>query len=150
MLRRINDALPGLVLGILIYGVLIQVTGVWFVEDKLDYSIGLWYGIAIAIGMAINLAKVIYDVVTFTGENNAGKFMAAKSMLRYLAAAVLLFILGYFEIGNIIMACVGMFGLKISAYMQPILMKIVHKSSKTNLDFDGEDKENKENKEVTM
>ena len=59
MLRRINDALPGLVLGIVLYGVLVELAGVWFVDDKLGYTIGLWYGIAIAIGMAINLATVI-------------------------------------------------------------------------------------------
>ena len=45
MLKRINDALPGLVLGILLYGVVIQFTGMWFAEDKLGYTIGLWYGI---------------------------------------------------------------------------------------------------------
>jgi len=51
MLRRINPILPGLVAGIVIYGLLIQLTGVWFVEDKIGYSIGLWYGIAIAAGI---------------------------------------------------------------------------------------------------
>ena len=53
MLKRINEALPGLIFGIIIYGVLVQLTGVWFVADKAAYSIGLWYGICIAIGMAI-------------------------------------------------------------------------------------------------
>ena len=42
MLKRLNDALPGLVTGIIIYGVIIQITGVWFVDDKLGYSVGLW------------------------------------------------------------------------------------------------------------
>jgi peptide chain release factor 1 len=73
MLRRINPSLPGLVAGIVIFGLLIQLTGVWFVEDRLGYSIGLWYGVAIGIGMAINLATVIYDAVTFDGEGNANK-----------------------------------------------------------------------------
>ena len=63
MLRRINPALPGLIAGIVIFGLLVQFTGVWFVEDKIGYSIGLWYGVAIGIGMAINLATVIYDAV---------------------------------------------------------------------------------------
>ncbi len=44
----------GLVAGIILYGIIIQITGVWFVEDRVSYSIGLWYGITIAIGMAIN------------------------------------------------------------------------------------------------
>ena len=82
MLRRINPALPGLVVGIVIFGLFVQLTGVWFVADKIGYSIGLWYGVAIGIGMAINLATVIYDAVTFDGEGNANKRVAAKSMLR--------------------------------------------------------------------
>ena len=51
MLKRINDALPGLVFGIVFYGIVVQLIGVWFVTDKISYSIGLWYGIAIAVGM---------------------------------------------------------------------------------------------------
>ena len=61
MLKRINPSLPGLIIGIMIYGLIVQLTGVWFVEDKLGYSIGLWYGIGIAIGMGINIAIVIYQ-----------------------------------------------------------------------------------------
>ena len=38
MLRRINDALPRLVATILLYGVVIELAGVWFVEDKISYS----------------------------------------------------------------------------------------------------------------
>ena len=60
MLRRMNEALPGLVVTILLYGLVIELAGVWFVEDKMKYSIGLWYGVAIAVGLAINLAMVIF------------------------------------------------------------------------------------------
>lgn len=127
MLRRINPSLPGLLIGIIIYGSIIQFTGVWFAEDKIGYSIGLWYGIAIAVGVAINLATVIYDAVTFDGEGNANKRVAAKSMLRYIIVVILFFILGYFEFGNLFTAFLGVFGLKISAYMQPLLNKIVNK-----------------------
>ena len=129
MLRRINPALPGLIAGILIYGLIVQLMGVWFVADKLGYSIGLWYGIAIGIGMAINLATVIYDAVTFDGEGNANKRVAAKSMLRYIVVAILFGILGYFEFGNLFTAFLGVMGLKVSAYAQPLLNKIVNKSN---------------------
>ena len=119
--------LPELVAGIVIYGSVVQITGIWFVEDKLGYTIGLWYGIAIAIGMAINLATVIYDAITFDGEENANKRVAAKSMLRYVVVAILFGILGYFEFGNLITAFLGVMGLKVSAYIQPYLSKIVSK-----------------------
>ena len=129
MLRRINDALPGLVLGIVLYGVLVQLVGVWFVDDKLGYSIGLWYGVAIAIGMAINLATVIFDSVTLDGGKNANRRIIAKSILRYVVVVILFFILGYFQFGNLFMALIGVLGLKISAYMQPLLQRAANKLS---------------------
>ena len=40
-MKRLNQALPGLVLGILLYGVLVELIGVWFVNDKVRYTSGL-------------------------------------------------------------------------------------------------------------
>lgn len=127
MLKRINDALPGLVLGILLYGVVVQFTGMWFAEDKLGYTIGLWYGIIIAVGMAINLATVILDSVTLDGGKNANRRIIAKSILRYVVVVILFCILGYFRFGNLIAAFVGVLGLKISAYLQPALEKAANR-----------------------
>ena len=71
MLRRLNDALPGLVATIIGYGLVIQFAGVWFVEDKAAYSIGLWYGIAIAVGLAIHIASVLWDAVSMGESKDA-------------------------------------------------------------------------------
>lgn len=147
MLRRINPMLPRLVAGIVVYGLLVQLAGVWFVEDKIGYSVGLWYGIVIAIGMSVNLAMVIYDTVTFYSGENANKRVAAKAVLRYIVVAALLFILGYFEFGNLFMAFIGVFGLKISAYMQPLLNKLINKVYGRN---DASSSEENLNKEVTL
>ena len=62
-LKRLNEALPGLLLGIAVYGLLVQFIGMWFVSDKLHYTTGLWIGIACAIGMGIHLAMVIEEAV---------------------------------------------------------------------------------------
>lgn len=143
MLRRLNDSLPGLVIGILIYGVIIQFTGVWFVEDKLRYSTGLWVGIAIAVGMAIHLAIVIYDSIAVDGSKAANRRIVMKSALRYIVVVILFFILGYFNLGNLITAFLGVLGLKISAYAQPLYMKVSDKLLGRN-DATSED-ENSEN-----
>ena len=129
MLKRLNDALPGLVFGIVIYGVIIQFTGMWFVNDKVSYTIGLWYGIAIAIGIAINLAMVIYDSVDMAGQKNANRKIIAKSVLRYVVVVILFMILGYFQFGNLYTAFIGVLGVKLSAYAQPRLYKVADKLS---------------------
>ena len=124
MLRRLNDALPGLVAGSVFYGTAVELLGVWFVKDKIAFSIGLWFGIAVAIGMAINLASVLWDSVTLGDTKNASRRIIAKSILRYLVVVVLFFIFAYFQIGNLIAAIFGLLGLKIGAYIQPVLEKV--------------------------
>ncbi|MCI7322677.1 MAG: hypothetical protein MR508_05110 [Lachnospiraceae bacterium] len=124
MLRRINEALPGLVAGIIGYGVVVQFTGVWFVSDKLGYSIGLWYGIAIAVWLAINIATVIFDSVVMGDSKQASRIIIAKSVLRYVVVVILFFLLGYFRFGNLFTAFAGVLGLKVSAYLQPLFGKI--------------------------
>ena len=124
MLRRINEALPSLVAGIIGYGVVVQLAGVWFVSDKLGYSIGLWYGIAIAVGLAINIATVIFDSVVMGESKQASRIIIAKSVLRYVVVVILFLLLGYFRFGDLITAFVGVLGLKVSAYLQPLIGKI--------------------------
>jgi len=127
MLRRINDALPGLVLGIVIYGIVVELVGVWFVEDKLRYSTGLLIGIAVAIGLAINIAVVIRDAVEIYGADGARNRLIIKSVLRYLVVVVVFFVMMKFELGNLVTAFIGVLGLKVSAYLQPYAHKVILK-----------------------
>lgn len=64
MLRRLNKALPELVMGIILYGIAAQSVGIWLTEQKAMYSAGLWLGILLAVGMAIHMAVVIEDAVS--------------------------------------------------------------------------------------
>ena len=127
MLKRLNDALPGLVWGILVYGVLVEVIGVWFVTDKLMYSTGLAIGIALACGMAIHMAVVIRDAMEIYGESQAQRIATAKSAVRYLAVVVVFFIMIKWDLGNPLAAFVGVMGLKVSAYLQPLAHKFMSK-----------------------
>lgn len=127
MLKRINEALPGLVFSIVIYGAAVQLIGVWFVKDRIAYSIGVWFGIAVAVGMAINLATVILDSVTMGDTAHATRRIIMKSVLRYIVVAVLFLMFGYFRLGNLIAAFFGLLGLKIGAYLQPFWEKVKHK-----------------------
>ena len=82
MLKRLNDALPELVLGIILYGIAVELVGVWFVTDKLRYTTGLVIGIALAVGMAVNMAIVLRDAVEIYGGEHAQAKIIAKSILR--------------------------------------------------------------------
>ena len=127
MLRRLNDALPGLVFGIVIYGIVVELVGVWFVEDKLRYSTGLLIGIGVAIGLAINIAQVIRDAVEIYGADGARNRLIIKSVLRYLVVVVVFFVMMKFNLGNLVTAFIGVLGLKVSAYLQPFAHKVILK-----------------------
>lgn len=125
MLRRINQALPELLLGILAYGVFVQLVGVWFVSNKIQYSIGLWAGVAVAMGMAVNMAIVILDTVDAMAEKRAYRKAALYSVLRYLAVVLAFLAVWYFGLGNLVAMFAGVMGLKASAYLQPVTHKFI-------------------------
>ncbi len=121
-MKRLNQALPGLVIGIIIYGVLIELVGVWFVTDKVRYTTGLLIGIGCAIGMAIHIAMIIEESVRI-GKGHE-KYLSFKSVMRYLVLCAIMFAMSFFKLGNMFTALIGVLGLKVSAYAQPLLYKI--------------------------
>ena len=127
MLKRLNDALPELVLGITLYGIAVELVGVWFVTDKLRYTTGLVIGIALAVGMAVNMAIVLRDAVEIYGGEHAQAKIIAKSILRYVIVVIVFFVMMKFNLGNLFTAFIGVLGLKISAYLQPFTHKFVLK-----------------------
>ena len=44
-----NETLLEMWIGTILFGVLCQISVVWFLKDKSDYSIGLWLGIVAII-----------------------------------------------------------------------------------------------------
>ena len=119
-LKRMNEALPGLVLGILGYGLVVFGAGFLFVGDRLMFAAGLWAGIGCAVFMAVHIASVLNDSVLYGG--GAYKLLAAKSVFRYLVVAAVFFALARFHLGDVVWAFVGAMGLKFSAYLQQYRM----------------------------
>lgn len=127
MLKRLNEALPGLLLGIIIYGVLFQVIGMWLVEDRLHYSTGLWIGIGCAVFMAIHMAMSIEDAVSIGTEDGAKRKTIASAMFRYFIVLLVFVLMVSFNLGMLLPAFFGVLGLKISAYMQPVFHRLLGK-----------------------
>lgn len=124
-LKRLNEALPGLIIGILVYGGIVWLAGIWFVTDKIRYTSGLFIGIACAIGMGIHIAMVIEEAVRTLGDSS--KRLSIKSVSRYLVVVIVFFVMMYFHLGNLIPAFLGVLGLKVSAYAQPFMHKMIFK-----------------------
>ena len=119
MFKKLNDALPGLVRGILLYGAVVWAVGVWFVNDGISFTVGLLIGLALAVGMAVHMAWVLRDVVDFADARRAGGRIIAKSILRYVVVIGVFVWMYVSGIGNLVAAFIGLLGLKVSAYLEP-------------------------------
>ena len=62
---KINESLPDLLIGILIFGLFAEFLPVWFLERKLYYSIGLLIGLFVAALSAWHMAYSIDNAVDY-------------------------------------------------------------------------------------
>ena len=125
-ISSINSALPGLLLGIVLFGAVSQLVGIVLVTEKANYSIGLWIGVLTAIFMAFHMAFSLNSAVD-RDVKGAQAAATRQNIIRYLIVVLILGILMMTNIGNPIAAFVGVMGLKISAYLQPIFQKLSQK-----------------------
>ena len=129
MIRRCNKVLLQLIIGILLYGILIQIVGLFLVKDKIFFSYSLWVGIIMAIAMAIHMQFSIEKAVNQEGR-------AAQTVLSraYLIRTVVIFLImgtgAYFEFLSIIPCFIGLMGLKAAAILQPKMDKLWRKNMK--------------------
>ncbi|NLL80406.1 MAG: hypothetical protein GX234_11615 [Clostridiales bacterium] len=124
-MKRINETLLELIIGILIFATVCQVGLVWFVERKLWYSLGLWSGAVIAVFCAVHMYRSL-DTALDLGAD-AGKLLQKKSIQRYLVIVLLLGTMMITEAVNPLAAFLGLMGLKVAAYTQPFTHKWIHK-----------------------
>lgn len=124
-LSEINTALPGLLWGIILFGILCQIPGLFFVSDKTDYSVGLWAGVLTAIFMAFHMAVCLNSVVE-RDVKGAQAAATRQNIIRYLVVVIVFGILMITGVGNPLAAFVGVMGLKVSAYFQPFFSKFFH------------------------
>ena len=126
LLAGINSALPGLIIGILAFTMLCQAAGFFLVSDKADFAIGLWLGAGIAIFMAFHMAVSLNSTVE-RDVKGAQAAATRQNIIRYLVVVILFGILMLTGTGNPLAAFIGVMGLKISAYMQPVFSKMAKK-----------------------
>ncbi len=127
-LRKINTALPGLLFGIILFGILCQVLVFFLVEDKTGCSIGLWVGVLTAIFMAFHMAVTLNAAVE-RDVKGAQASATRQNIIRYFIVVVILGILMLTKVGNPLAAFAGVMGLKVSAYLQPLFARLFRRGA---------------------
>ncbi len=114
--------------GLVFYGIIVQIILFFIPENLMELTMGLWAGIILAAGMSFHMKRTIEDALDI-GTTGAEKHLKKNSALRMLVVMLLICMFIYFDIGNMYSLFVGVFGLKISAYLQPYIYKL-RKNSK--------------------
>ena len=129
-MKKQNATLIELWVGIVFFVLISLLAGIWFVENKIAYAIGVVVGALTAIYLAWHMARSI-DKMLDKAETGAdpGAGMRLSSLLRYgIVVSVLVITTFLYEWVNPISTFVGILGLKVAAYLQPFTHKIVFKA----------------------
>lgn len=114
-----------LIVGILVYGILVQGILLLF-PARMYHAIGLWIGVIIGLVSSVHMRISLEDTVGLD-EKSASDHIRRRAMLRYFGEAVVIGVVLYFQIGSILTVLIGILGLKISAYLQPVTRKVICK-----------------------
>lgn len=123
--KKIDATLFDLCFGIFLYGIACQIVILFFSHDPKD-SLGLWTGVLLGIAGSIHMWWSINRGLDMVSKD-AAKTVGANSIIRYfvlVAAMALLHISGF---ADPLFAFLGYMGMKIAAYMQPIIRKLSFK-----------------------
>ena len=126
-----NDTLLEMWLGTVLFGAVCQLGLVWFLKDKLGYSIGLWLGIMAALLTILHLSVSLEKALDLD-EGGAKKHMVTQNLVRYFVLILFLVVLMITDFANPLAAFLGLMGVKAGAYLQPVLHKVFGKIRNKN------------------
>ncbi len=120
-IKGINRTLLELTMGILFLGIIIQIIGLFLTEERLEFSVSLWLGVAAAVASAIHM----YVTLDRNLSMGAGAYGAAtkSAMIRYFCWALLLGVMMVTKVLNPVYGFIGLLTLKVAAYLQPFTHK---------------------------
>lgn len=122
-LRQLNDFLPELLLGILASGIVFELIFIWFVKDKIYFSLGLLLGVLIAVFMAWHMAFTLNRAMDYT-EENATNRVQKHYLIRYLIVIIVFIAAAVSKLVNPLAVFLGIMTLKVAAYIEPITNKL--------------------------
>lgn len=125
MKKKMDPTLFDLCLGIFLYGVVFEIVLLFF-SRKASYSMGLWIGIVLAVAGSVHMWWSLNRGLDMASKD-AGKAVGANNLVRYLLLVIVFAVLVYTDFANPILAFCGYMGMKISAYLNPMIRKMREK-----------------------
>lgn len=113
-----NSIVKDMTVLILCYGVLLQVVLLFFAQERLFLSTGLWIGIMLAVFMLVYMYRILRAGLGW-GAHEAEKYVRLHSIIRYVVVLGVYGIVIFARLGSPLTCFAGIMGLKVAAYLQP-------------------------------
>lgn len=124
MKRRINETLLELIVGIVVCGALIQIVAVVVAGFSAEFAVGLWIGIAAAVGLAAHMYRSI-DRALDMQPDDAEKYMRKAYLIRTVMILAVAGVVTYFQLGYVMATFGGVLCLKFGAFLQPLVHRLL-------------------------
>lgn len=131
-----KQTLRELQIGIVFFGILNILIGMWIPEKMINYVFGGLLGTVAALVMSENMANAVTKAV-IKDEKHAASTMRFACVIRYLIAACVLTVACVSPYVNPIATFIGIFSIKFATYATPLVHKINLKINPKALDTDG-------------
>ncbi len=126
---KVKDTLIELFIGIGIYFVIAEIVGLVFVENKLTYTAGLVLGTIGAMLLSIHMYYTLNKGLDMD-KDAATKYIKNNSFIRLGIMLLILLVGRVITYISFLAVFIGLLGLKIGAFMQPLVNKF--RSTKIN------------------
>ena len=112
----------------LIYLILGEIIIIALVPNTMRCAIGFLAGVIYSVfatfHMSIGIRKIVY------GGAESRATMIVGYLIRLLVMLILFVLLYFFNIGDLLCAVIGMFSMKVAAYLQPFTDKLITKKGR--------------------
>lgn len=122
-MERPNQTVVELWIGSVCYNLLAMVIGIWFVQDKPAWMVGILAGCLMSCYLSYHMARSIAR--SLDNEAGASRIMRVSSLLRYGLVVLLLLVAYYMPHVNPIATFFGLMGLKAAAYLWPLTHRVI-------------------------
>ena len=121
-MNQVKETLTGLLIGIGVYSVIVEIIGIIFSEDILSYTLGLLVGVVVAVILIIHMTRTLDDALDLP-QDYATRYMRKKTVFRIVL--MLAALLGAMLIPhvNFFTVLLGLLGMKVGALMAPFFLK---------------------------
>lgn len=120
-----NEALIDLILGILIFGMMVMLVGLFVAPDRLAFVLGIVLGTASSVVRAVHMSVTLDRQLDY-GEKDARAYAMKNYMIRYLILIAVLLVSVALGTSGMAGAVIGIFLMKPAAVLSPQIHKYIY------------------------